>query len=170
MIVTREFLSVIMNLMLAVNQKVPLSITVLDQSGNTVSLEQFLGKPIVLYFYPKDDTPGCTKEACEFRDFSGEYEQLGIQVIGVSADSVDSHNSFSKKHSLPFSLWSDPEKKLLEAFGVLGEKSMFGKKFIGIRRMTFVIDQTGNLVKVWEKVKPAGHAKEVLSFVKANVL
>ena len=114
-----------------------------DQAGNTVSLQQLLGKPVVLYFYPKDDTPGCTKEACDFRDITPQLQKLGVQVIGVSADSVESHAKFADKYSLSFPLWSDPEKKLLTEFGAIGEKSMFGKKFLGIKRMTFILDEAG---------------------------
>ncbi|MBP7842969.1 peroxiredoxin [Candidatus Woesebacteria bacterium] len=137
-----------------------------DQAGNTVSLQQLLGKPVVLYFYPKDDTPGCTKEACDFRDITPQLEKLGVQVIGVSADSVESHAKFAQKHSLPFPLWSDPEKKLLTEFGATTEKSIFGKKFIGVKRMTFVLDKSGKVIKVWENVNPLTHAQEVLDFFK----
>lgn len=155
--------------MLEINNTAPLDIKVLDQEGNEVSLSALLGNVVVLYFYPKDNTPGCTIEACGFRDYSGEYENLGVKVIGVSADSVKSHNNFSEKHQLPFPLWSDPDRKLLQAFGVLGKKSMFGKTFIGIKRMTFVLDKKGKLVKVWETVKPAQHAQEVLKYIKENL-
>ncbi len=135
-----------------------------DQAGNTVSLQQLLGKPVVLYFYPKDDTPGCTREACDFRDITPQLQKLGVQVIGVSADSVESHARFAQKYSLPFPLWSDPEKKLLTELGVVADKSFFGKVFVGMKRMTFVLDEAGKVIKVWENVKPAIHAKEVLSF------
>jgi len=143
-----------------------LKIKVKDQTGNDISLSTLFGKLVVIYFYPKDNTPGCTKEACSFRDSTNEFEKLGVTVIGVSADSVDSHNKFAEKHNLNFPLWSDPDKKLLTAFGAVGEKSMFGRKYIGIKRMTFVLDKTGKLIKVWQKVKPANHAQEVLDFIK----
>ena len=150
--------------MLTVGQKAPIHIEVLDQNEKVVSLKQLLGKPVVLYFYPKDNTPGCTKEACEFRDFTTELQELGVQVIGVSADSSKSHLGFMQKYELPFPLWSDSEKKLMEAFGVLGEKSMFGKKYIGILRTTFAINELGEIMHVWEKVSPSGHAQEVFNF------
>ncbi len=150
--------------MLKLNQTAPLDLEVQDQDGKQVSLRFLLGKPVVLYFYPKDDTPGCTKEACEFRDSTSQLKNLGVQVIGVSADSVQSHAKFSEKYQLSFPLWSDPEKKLLTEFGVLAEKSLFGKKFIGIKRTTFALDEFGKIIQVWEDVKPAIHAQEVLSF------
>ncbi len=150
--------------MLELNQIAPLDAQFLDQIGNSVSLKQLLGKPVVLYFYPKDDTPGCTQEACEFRDITPQLKKLGVQVIGVSADSVDSHAKFAQKHDLPFPLWSDPEKKLLTELGVIVEKSFFSKVFAGIKRMTFVLDESGKVIKVWEDVKPAIHAQEVLNF------
>ena len=154
--------------MLEKNQAAPLDIKVFAQDGSEVSLREMLGKPIVLYFYPKDNTPGCTKEACSFRDFNSELQELGIQVIGVSADSVESHKKFTAKHELNFPLWSDPEKKLLKAFGALGEKSMFGKKYIGIIRSTFALDKDGTVIQVWPKVKVANHTQEVLEFFNSN--
>jgi peroxiredoxin Q/BCP len=154
--------------MLKINQTAPLDIKVTAQDDSEVSLRDMLGKPVVLYFYPKDNTPGCTKEACSFRDFNTELQELGIQVIGVSADSVKSHNNFFEKHTLNFPLWSDPEKKLLEAFGALGEKSMFGKKYIGIIRSTFALDESGKVIQVWPKVKVANHTQEVIEFFKSR--
>lgn len=141
-----------------------------DQEGKTVSLQLLIGKPVVLYFYPKDDTPGCTREACEFRDITPQLEKLGVQVVGVSADPVQSHAKFAQKYQLPFPLWSDPEKKLLKQFGAIGEKSMFGKKYIGIKRMTVILDAFGNRIKVWENVNPATHAQEVLAFFESRKL
>lgn len=151
--------------MLQIGESAPLTITVQNQIGEDVSLEDLLGKPVVLYFYPKDDTPGCTKEACEFRDYNEDLEKLGVQVIGVSADSVKSHVKFIDKYQLSFPLWSDPEKKLIEAFGVLVEKSMFGKKYMGIARSTFILDEDGKIIQVWPKVDPRVHAREVLDFL-----
>lgn len=150
--------------MLQIGESAPLTITLFNQNGEKASLRDLLGKPVVLYFYPKDDTPGCTKEACEFRDHNEELEKLGVQVVGVSADSVKSHAQFTEKYQLSFPLWSDPEKKLIQAFGVLVEKSMFGKKYMGIARSTFILDENGKIIQVWSKVDPKEHAQEVLEF------
>ena len=156
--------------MLKVNDQAPLSVTISDAQGRPVSLQQTIidnpGKHIVLYFYPKDDTPGCTKEACNFRDTTSELEQRNAVVIGVSKDSQESHQKFAQKHELPFPLWSDPEHTLMEAFGVWGEQSFMGRKYMGTSRSTFIIDSTGKIVAVWEKVKPAKHSQEVLDFLK----
>lgn len=152
--------------MLELGDSAPLKVKVFNGTGGEVSLSDILGKPTVIYFYPKDNTPGCTKEACGFRDFNAELKDLGFQVIGVSADSVQSHKKFAEKHNLNFELWSDPEKKLLEAFGALGEKKMFGKTFLGIKRMTFLLDKKGKIVKVWKTVNTSTHAEDVLEFVK----
>lgn len=150
--------------MLNVGNIAPLNIEVLDQEGRPISLSMILGKPIVIYFYPKDDTPGCTTEACGFRDYNSQLESLGVQVIGVSGDSPESHQKFTQKHKLNFALWSDPGRKLIAAFGALGEKSMFGKKFLGIKRMTFILDDRGVITKVWSKVNTKTHAREILDF------
>jgi len=158
--------------MLKVNDQAPLSVTITDSEGKTVSLQQTIldypGKFIVLYFYPKDDTPGCTKEACNFRDTTTELNQLNAEVIGVSKDSVESHVKFAKKHTLSFPLWSDPEHKLMDAFGVWSEQSFMGRKYMGTARSTFIIDSTGKIIAVWEKVKPSNHSKEVLEFLENN--
>ncbi len=154
--------------MLEINQKAPLDIQVFAQDGSKVSLRDFLGKPVVLYFYPKDNTPGCTKEACNFRDFNTQLQDLGVQVIGVSADSVESHTKFTAQHNLNFPLWSDPEKNLLKAFGALSEKSLFGKTFLGIVRSTFALDENGIVVQVWPKVTVANHTQEVVEFFKSK--
>lgn len=136
--------------------------------GRTVSLSDFLGKKhVVLYFYPKDDTPGCTKEACFFRDVQGEFESAGAVILGVSVDSVASHERFARKHNLLFPLLSDEGKQVVEAYGVWKEKSMYGKTYYGTERTTFVIDKTGVIRKIWPKVKVEGHIDEVLDFVKA---
>jgi len=134
-----------------------------DQDGNDVRLSDFRGSRVVLYFYPKDDTPGCTKEACSFRDANSEYAEKGIKVIGVSTDSEKSHQKFIAKHSLPFTLLADTEKEIVNAFGVYGEKSLYGRKYMGVNRSTFLIDENGVVVKVLTKIKVAEHAQEVLA-------
>ncbi|NCN45776.1 MAG: thioredoxin-dependent thiol peroxidase [Candidatus Pacebacteria bacterium CG10_big_fil_rev_8_21_14_0_10_36_11] len=152
--------------MLKIDQIAPLDVKVLNQSGETTSLRSLLGKYIVLYFYPKDNTPGCTVEACGFRDVNQEITKMGATVIGISNDSEDTHNKFSEKHQLNFPLWSDQEHTLLEAFGAWGEKNRFGKLYMGIIRSTFIIDPSGKIIKTWEKVKPENHPEEVLTFLK----
>jgi len=155
--------------MLKVNDQAPLSIQVSDSSGQAVSLESFFTENpnslVVLYFYPKDDTPGCTQEACNFRDDVSQLKALGAQPIGVSKDSPESHQKFASKHQLPFPLWSDPDHRLMDAFGVWGERSFMGKKYFGTARSTFVVDPSGRIVAVWEKVNPASHIQEVISFL-----
>ncbi len=138
-----------------------------SSGGGTISLDDYLGKKnVVLYFYPKDNTPGCTKEACSFRDYSAEFDQAGAVILGVSADSVKSHEGFAEKHHLSFPLLSDADKSTITAYGVWKEKSMYGKTFLGIERTTFAIDKQGIIRKVWPKVKVEGHIDEVLEFVK----
>lgn len=132
-----------------------------------VQLSALRGKNIVLYFYPKDDTPGCTKEACNFRDANHEIQQRGAVVLGVSTDNVDSHKKFAEKYGLPFPLLSDTDMTVSQLYGVYGEKSMFGKKYMGVHRSTFLIDKDGVVRKVWPTVKPDAHAKEVLSAIEA---
>ena len=133
-----------------------------DQDGKDHSLSDYGGKRLALYFYPKDDTPGCTIEACSFRDGFAELKKAGITVLGVSMDSAESHGKFAEKYSLQFPLLADTEGKACKAYGVLGEKSFFGKKIYGIRRATFLIGADGKIAKVFINVKPNGHAKEVL--------
>ncbi|MEI7885406.1 MAG: thioredoxin-dependent thiol peroxidase [Clostridia bacterium] len=137
-----------------------------DQNEKIVKLSDFLGKKVVLYFYPKDDTPGCTVEACEFRDVYDYILATGSVVIGVSPDSSASHIKFATKHNLPFHLLSDTEHKLAEAYGVWAEKTMFGKKYFGIVRTTLIIDEKGKIMQVFPKVSPAGHAEEILQVLK----
>ena len=130
--------------------------------GDGVSLSQFHGRPVVLYFYPKDNTPGCNKEACGFRDAHDEITAMGAVVLGVSADSVARHDKFIDKFGLPFTLVADEDKSICEAYGVWGNKSFMGRTFLGIKRMTFLIDADGVIRKIWPKVKVAEHAAEVL--------
>ena len=136
--------------------------TLTDEHGNKVGLSDFSGKKVVVYFYPKDDTQGCTKEACGFRDNYDDILAKGAVVIGISADSESSHGKFKVKYDLPFYLLSDPEKTIIQAFGAWGEKKNYGKTYEGTLRSTFVIDENGSIIKAWPKVKPADHALEVL--------
>ena len=133
-----------------------------SDSGETVKLSDFRGRPVVLYFYPKDNTPGCTTEACEFRDAYDVFRERGAEVLGVSPDDVRSHEKFKQKHSLPFTLLADPSHEVAEAYGVWGEKKFAGKTYMGINRSTFVIDEEGKIASAMRGIKPAGHAKEVL--------
>lgn len=136
--------------------------------GRTISLSDFKGsKNVVLYFYPKDETPGCTKEACSFRDVQSDFDAVGAVILGVSADSVASHEKFAARHHLLFPLLSDADKTVSDAYGVWKEKSMYGKTFMGMVRTTFVIDREGIIRKVWPKVRVDGHIDEVLDFVKS---
>ncbi len=146
--------------MLEVGQPFPV-FSLSDQNGNTVTLEDLKGAKTIVYFYPKDDTPGCTVEACEFRDNLPRFE--GAKVVGVSPDSAKSHTKFVGKFSLNFTLLADIDKQLCEACGVWVEKSMYGKKYMGVDRTTFLLDENGLVQKVWNKVKPQGHAAEVLA-------
>lgn len=147
--------------MLKEGDKAP-DFTTTDQNGNTVKLSDLKGKRVVLYFYPKDDTPGCTKEACSFRDADDIYRAKGITVYGVSTDTEKSHQKFISKFQLPFDLLADTDKSIVEAYGVWGEKSMYGKKYMGTFRKTFLIDQDGKIVRIFEKVNVSAHADEVL--------
>ena len=151
---------------LMVGSKAP-AFKVKDQDGKTVSLADFRGKKLVLYFYPKDDTPGCTKEACAFRDAVAQLRKLGAEVAGVSFDSPASHAKFRAKYKLPFALLADEQKKVAEAYGVYVEKIMYGKKRMGIRRSTFVIGPDGRIAAIFPKVKPEEHAAELLADFKA---
>jgi peroxiredoxin Q/BCP len=138
-----------------------------SDGGETVSLAGLRGKPVVLYFYPKDDTPGCTKQACGIRDSYAEFERAGAVVLGVSPDDEHSHVKFKEKYDLPFTLLADTDHAVAEEYGVWGEKSFAGKKYKGIRRSTFVIDPEGNVKKVMYDVKPATHTDEVLAALSA---
>lgn len=130
-------------------------------SGETLSLKDLKGRPVVLYFYPKDDTPGCTVEACEFRDAFPRFKGSKAVILGISPDSVKSHQKFKVKFDLPFTLLADEDHAIAEKYGVWQKKSMYGRTYMGIARTTFVIDQDGKVAKVFEKVKPKGHAEEV---------
>jgi peroxiredoxin Q/BCP len=147
---------------LKVGAKAP-AFSALDQTGKTISLADFKGKTVVLYFYPKDDTPGCTVEACSFRDEHSAFQKKGAVVIGVSPDNAKSHTKFIEKFTLPFTLLSDADHAICEAYGTWVEKSMYGKKYMGVERSTFVIDGAGKLKAIYRKVKPAEHTAEVLA-------
>ena len=133
-----------------------------DANGETVSLKGLRGQKVVLYFYPKDDTPGCTKEACSFRDEFAKFKKRGITVLGVSPDSEASHKKFETKYKLPFTLLADKDHAIADAYGVWGEKKFMGRTYMGVLRTTFLIDEKGKIKKVFEKVKPEDHASEVL--------
>jgi peroxiredoxin Q/BCP len=142
------------------------AISLKDGNGNTVKLSDFKGRFVVLYFYPKDDTPGCTIEANEFQASTKAFEKAGAVVVGISPDSEKSHCKFAEKFDLTFTLLADEGHQVTEKYGLWVEKSMYGKKYMGVQRATFLIDGQGKIAKVWPKVKPEGHAKEVLKVVK----
>jgi thioredoxin-dependent peroxiredoxin len=137
--------------------------TVATSGGGKISLADYKGQNVILYFYPKDDTPGCTKEACAFRDHFADFEKKGAVVLGVSTDPVKSHDKFVEKFKLPFTLLADEEKKIVEAYGVWGQKSFMGRKYMGTHRVTFLIGPEGKIKKIWPTVKPEEHAEEVLA-------
>jgi thioredoxin-dependent peroxiredoxin len=141
--------------------------TLNSDSGARVKLSDFQGRPVVLYFYPKDDTPGCTKEACAFRDRKGEMEHLGAVVLGVSPDDVASHASFRNKYKLNFSLLADPDHAVAEKYGAWREKNMYGKKSMGVQRSTYLIDRDGKVAKVWKRVQVDGHDEQVLEALRS---
>ena len=145
---------------LAPNFKLP------DQTGNFHQLADYKGKWLLLYFYPRDNTPGCTKEACALRDSFMDFKKNQAVVLGVSADSIESHNKFSDKHQLSFPILADVDKDVIKAYGAWGEKKFMGQSFMGIKRISFLIDPKGKIVKIYEKVKPAEHALEVLTDIK----
>ena len=136
--------------------------TTKDAEGDIVRLKDFRGQKVVLYFYPKDDTPGCTKEACSFRDAFSKFKKRGIQVFGVSPDGEASHKKFAAKYKLPFTLLADTDNAISDTYGVYGQKKFMGRTYMGVNRTTFLIDEKGKIKKVFEKVKPEEHASEVL--------
>lgn len=140
--------------------------TLKDDQGKSVKLSDFKGSPVVLYFYPRDDTPGCTREACAFRDRSKDFQAMGAVVLGVSTDSVESHAKFRDKYNLNFPLLSDPDQKVCQKYGAWREKNMYGKKSMGIQRSTYLIDSSGKIAKVWKRVQVDGHDSQVLSALK----
>ena len=133
-----------------------------SDTGETVKLSDLRGRPVVLYFYPKDDTPGCTTEACEFRDAYDVFRERGAEVLGVSPDDVVSHGKFKTKHELPFTLLADPDHAVAEKYGVWGERTYAGKSYMGINRSTFIVDRDGKIARAMLGIKPAGHAANVL--------
>ena len=153
--------------MLEIGTKAP-DFTLPDKDGNLVSLSDFAGKKIVLYFYPKDNTPGCTRQACAFASAYQGFVDLGVTVIGISRDSVQSHVKFAEKYSLPFTLLSDTELSAIQAYGVWQEKKMYGKVSMGVVRSTFIIDENGCIEKVMPKVKPDTNAAEILSYLRGE--
>ena len=151
--------------MLKVNDKAP-HFSLPDKDGNIRSLDEFRGKKLVLYFYPKDNTPGCTRQACAFGQNYDEFARRGIEVVGISRDSVASHLKFAEKYNLPFILLSDPDLDVIKAYGVWQEKKMYGKTSFGVVRTTFIIDEDGNIEKIMPKVKPDTNAEEILAELK----
>ena len=154
--------------MLEVGVKAP-DFTLADKNGNYISLSDFLGEKIVLYFYPKDNTPGCTRQACAFAASFDAFKKLDVVVIGISKDSVASHLKFAQKHDLPFILLSDPELQAIQAYDVWKEKKLYGKVSMGVVRTTYVINEQGNVEKVMPKVKPDTNAAEILEYLTAGV-
>ncbi|WP_339186387.1 thioredoxin-dependent thiol peroxidase [Brevibacillus sp. FSL K6-6036] len=154
--------------MVAAGQAAP-DFTLKASNGQELYLADFRGKNVVLYFYPKDMTPGCTTEACDFRDYHPDFAKLNTVVLGISPDDVKSHDKFVAKHELPFPLLADTDHQIAEAYGVWVLKKMYGREYMGIERTTFVIDAEGNIAKVWPKVKVKGHVQEVLAFIREEL-
>jgi thioredoxin-dependent peroxiredoxin len=152
--------------MIEIGKKAP-AFKLKDQHENVIELKSFLGKKLVLYFYPKDNTSGCTQEACDFRDSIKAFESLGVTVLGLSPDSTASHKKFAEKFGLKFSLLADEGKEVLEKYGVWKEKSMYGRKYMGVERTTVVIDEAGKILNIYAKVKVGGHIDELKAFLKS---
>lgn len=146
--------------MLQIGQKAP-EFSLLDQDGKVHALKDYLGKKVLVYFYPKDDTPGCTTEACNFRDSYKNFQDMGLVILGISADDVNSHKKFSDKFNLPFPILADDTHAVSEAYGVWGLKNFMGKEYMGIERSSFLVNEKGEIAKIYEKVKPAEHSTEV---------
>ena len=144
--------------------------TLLDQTGKTICLSDFAGQKVVLYFYPKDNTPGCSRQACAFAAAYEGFREEDVVVIGISKDSVASHQKFAQKYNLPFLLLSDPERRAIEAYGVWQEKKLYGKVSMGVVRTTFIIDETGNIEKIMPRVKPDTNAGEILAYLKGDTV
>ncbi|MBN1648085.1 MAG: thioredoxin-dependent thiol peroxidase [Spirochaetales bacterium] len=155
--------------MISENSKAP-DFKLEDHDGNTISLSDYCGKKVILYFYPKDNTPGCTAEACNFRDFFTQITAKGAVILGVSSDSGKSHRNFREKYSLPFPLLCDPDFELAKRYGAFGEKKMYGKSFLGVHRSTFIINEEGNIEKVFAKVKAADHGQEVYDYLNSSLI
>jgi len=151
---------------LEVGQRAP-QFTLPDQDGTEVSLQDLAGRPVVVYFYPKDDTPGCTTQACAIRDQWSEFEEAGAVVLGISPDDVDSHGRFAAKHDLPHRLLADPERTVIEKYGAWGTKSMYGKEYQGVIRSTVLVGPDGKVAEVWPKIQPKKHADAVLEAIRA---
>ena len=148
---------------LSIGDKAPDFTLPTDTNNQTVTLSELKGKKVVIYFYPKDNTPGCTKEACDFRDHAATFADKNTLIFGISKDSTKTHAGFKAKHKLPFTLLVDANADVCEAYGVINKKSLFGKTFLGIQRSTFVIDEQGNIQAIWRKVSVPGHAEQVLN-------
>jgi peroxiredoxin Q/BCP len=151
-----------------VNDKAP-EFTLPDQNGEEISLQQYRGKYVVLYFYPRADTPGCTIEACEFRDAYKKMQKSGAILLGISPDTSKAQNKFAEKFDLPFTLLADADKKVANAYQTVKEKNMYGKKVMGVARMTFIIGPEGKIIHIFDKVKPEGHAEQVLEYLKGTM-
>jgi peroxiredoxin Q/BCP len=154
--------------MVKIHSKAP-EFNLKNQNGISVRLSDLAGKPLIVYFYPQDDTPGCTTEACNFRDDYREYKNLGVEIIGISPDTVESHQEFRGKYQLPFTLLSDPDHQTANAYGVWGKKEKEGREYEGIYRTTFMIDKQGVIVKIFEGVDPASHSQDVLDEIRKMV-
>lgn len=158
--------------MLTIGDKAPLNVQVFTADDQETTLGDIIKESgvevLVVYFYPKDNTPGCTKQACSFRDLNAEIEATGAKIIGISKDPISSHIKFKEKHNLNFILLSDPETKLQQAFGVWVEKSMYGKKYLGTQRSTFILNKNGEVLQVWEKANPTKNPQEVLDYLNTN--